>query len=60
MVRRHGDDCEAVLASFAESGVDIDALAAQLRDESAISFVASGNELMGVIASKGGATGDAA
>ena len=41
-----GGDCEAVLAQFAEAGVDVDALAAQLQDEGAKSFVKSWNELM--------------
>jgi transaldolase len=47
-----GGDCEAVLAQFAKAGVDIDALAAQLQEEGAKSFVGSWNELMGVIKSK--------
>ena len=47
-----GGDCEAVLAQFATAGIDVDALAAQLQDEGAKSFVKSWNDLMGVIASK--------
>src|SRR5215472_15745417 len=47
-----GGDCEEVLGQFAKAGIDIDALAAQLQDEGAKSFVKSWNELMGVIASK--------
>ena len=47
-----GGDCEDVLAEFAKAGVDVDALAAQLQDEGAKSFVKSWNELMAVIASK--------
>jgi transaldolase len=47
-----GGDCEEVLSQFAKAGVDIDALAAQLQDEGAQSFVKSWNELMGVIESK--------
>ena len=47
-----GGDCEEVLAEFAKAGIDIDALAAQLQDEGAKSFIKSWNELMGVIASK--------
>ena len=47
-----GGDCEEVLARFVKSGVDLDALAAQLQDEGAKSFVKSWNELMEVIASK--------
>ena len=44
-----GGDCEAVLAQFAKAGIDVDALAAQLQDEGAKSFVKSWNELMAVI-----------
>ncbi|MGI8436130.1 MAG: transaldolase [Chthoniobacterales bacterium] len=47
-----GGDCEKVLQEFAEAGVDVDALAAQLQDEGAKSFVKSWNELLAVIASK--------
>jgi transaldolase len=47
-----GGDCEEVLAPFAKAGIDIDALAIQLQDEGAKSFVKSWNDLMGVIESK--------
>jgi transaldolase len=47
-----GGDCEGVLAQFAKAGINVDALATQLQDEGAKSFVKSWNELMGVIASK--------
>ncbi|MGI8955893.1 MAG: transaldolase [Chthoniobacterales bacterium] len=47
-----GGDCETVLQEFAEAGVNVDALAAQLQEEGAKSFVKSWNELLGVIASK--------
>jgi len=47
-----GGDSEAVLARFASAGIDIQALAAQLQDEGAKSFVKSWNDLMGVITSK--------
>src|SRR5262245_44190825 len=50
-----GGDCEAVLTEFARAGIDTDALAAQLQDEGAKSFVKSWNELMAVIASKSAA-----
>lgn len=50
-----GGDCEEVLTQFAKAGVDVGALAAQLQDEGAKSFVASWNELMSVIASKSAA-----
>ncbi|HTV62172.1 MAG TPA: transaldolase [Verrucomicrobiae bacterium] len=47
-----GGDCEAVLAQFAQAGVNIDTLAAQLQEEGAKSFVKSWNELMAVITAK--------
>ena len=47
-----GGDCEEVLAQFAKAGIDIEALAAQLQDEGAKSFVKSWKDLMSVIASK--------
>jgi transaldolase len=47
-----GGDCEEVLATFAEAGIDIDALAAQLQDEGARSFADSWNDLMECLASK--------
>jgi transaldolase len=50
-----GGDCEAVLTEFARAGIDSDALAAQLQDEGAKSFVKSWIELMAVIASKSAA-----
>ena len=50
-----GGDCEAVLDQFAKAGVDVMALAAQLQEEGAKSFVASWNELMDVITSKSAA-----
>jgi transaldolase len=47
-----GGDCEEVLGQFAKAGIDVDALAVQLQDEGAKSFVQSWNELMAVITSK--------
>ena len=47
-----GGNCEKVLAEFAKAGISVDALAAQLQDEGAKSFVKSWNELLAVIASK--------
>ncbi len=47
-----GGDCEDVLSQFAKAGIDVSALAAQLQDEGAKSFVASWNELMSVIAER--------
>jgi transaldolase len=55
-----GGDCEEVLAQFAKAGIDVDALAAQLQEEGANSFVKSWNELMGVIISKSTALQEAA
>ena len=47
-----GGNSEKVLAEFKKEGIDIDALADQLQEEGAQSFVKSWNELMGVISSK--------
>jgi transaldolase len=54
-LRADGGDCEQVLAQFAKAGIDLDALAAQLQDEGAKSFVKSWDDLMSVIASKSAA-----
>src|SRR3989475_2274637 len=55
MLPADGGDCEDVLARFAGAGIDVDALAGQLQDEGAKSFVSSWQELMGVIAGKSAA-----
>jgi transaldolase len=47
-----GGDCEEVLEQFAKAGIDANALAAQLQDEGAKSFVKSWEDLMAVITSK--------
>jgi transaldolase len=47
-----GGNCEEMLAKFTELGVDVDALAAQLQNEGAESFVKSWSDLMAVISSK--------
>jgi transaldolase len=47
-----GGNCEEVLSQFAKAGINIDAMAAQLQDEGAKSFVKSWNGLMNVIGSK--------
>jgi transaldolase len=52
MLPADGGDAEDVLARFASAGVNVDALAGQLQDEGAKSFVSSWQELMGVIAAK--------
>jgi transaldolase len=54
-----GGDCEMVLAEFVRAGIDIDAVASQLQDEGAKSFVSSWNELLAVIDSKTAAIGKA-
>jgi transaldolase len=50
-----GGDCEEVLQKFGAAGIDADALAAQLQEEGAKSFVQSWNDLMKVITSKSAA-----
>jgi transaldolase len=47
-----GGDCEEVIGEFAKAGIDVDALAIQLQQDGAKSFVSSWNELMAVIAAK--------
>jgi transaldolase len=47
-----GGESQEVLANFTKAGIDINALAAQLQDDGAKSFVSSWNELMEVISSK--------
>ncbi|MBO0763697.1 MAG: transaldolase, partial [Hyphomicrobiaceae bacterium] len=55
----NGSDCDAVLASFAKAGVDIDVLSARLQDEGAASFVKSWNDLMTCVDGKARAIGKA-
>ena len=55
MLPADGGDSAEVLARFAGAGIDVDALAAQLQDEGAKSFVGSWHELMSVIAGKSAA-----
>jgi transaldolase len=50
-----GGDCEAVFTQFARAGIDVDALATQLQEEGAKSFVKSWYDLLEVIASKSAA-----
>jgi transaldolase len=47
-----GGDCEEVLSQFADAGINLGALAAQLQGDGAKSFVKSWNDLMSVIESK--------
>jgi transaldolase len=56
----HGGHDHALLLRFAKMGVSVDALANQLQDEGAGSFVKSWNELLGVISSKTAALKQAA
>jgi transaldolase len=55
-----GGDCEEVIAQFGGAGINVNALAAQLQDEGAKSFVKSWDELMAVITSKSAALKQAA
>jgi transaldolase len=50
-----GGDCERVLASFTQAGIGVDALATQLQNEGAASFVKSWNDLMACVESKSAA-----
>jgi transaldolase len=52
MMAPDGSDCEQVLAAFAASGIDVQALAERLQDEGTKSFAQSWESLMAVIASK--------
>jgi transaldolase len=47
-----GGDCEKVLASFVKAGINIDALAAQLQNDGAETFVKSWNDLITTVESK--------
>jgi len=60
ILRADGGDSEKVLAQFANAGIDVYELAAQLQDEGAESFVKSWNDLMAVIASKSASLKEAA
>jgi transaldolase len=55
-----GGDAEEVISAFTKAGINVDALAAQLQDEGAKSFVKSWNDLVTVIDSKSSALGQAA
>lgn len=54
-----GGDAEAVLKSFAQAGIDVNALAMQLQREGAQAFVKSWNSLLQRIADKSEALADA-
>jgi transaldolase len=49
---RDGDDAEQVLVDFSRAGIDVAALAKQLQEEGAKSFVDSWHDLLGAIESK--------
>jgi len=52
-LRADAGEAEKILGEFRKAGVDLAALAAKLQEDGAASFVASWNNLLGVIASKG-------
>ena len=54
-----GGDADPVLVSFAQAGIDVDALAAQLQQEGAQAFVKSWNALLRRIAEKSDVLADA-
>jgi transaldolase len=49
-----GGDCDALLARFAQAGVDTAALATKLQNDGAKSFVDSWNDLLARITAQGG------
>lgn len=51
-LKADGGDAEEVLGQFTKAGIDVDALAVQLQDEGAKSFVKSWEDLLAVIESK--------
>ena len=55
-----GGNCEEVIGEFAKAGIKVDALATQLQEEGARSFVKSWNDLMTVIDSRSNALNQAA
>jgi transaldolase len=59
LLRADGGDCEQVLARFAEAGIDLYALAAELQQQGTQSFVKSWNQLLAVIESKAAALAEA-
>jgi transaldolase len=50
-----GGDCAAVLAAFAEAGIDTDALASSLQEDGAKAFVKSWHDLLAGLAAKSAA-----
>ena len=57
-MRPDGGDADAMLAKFAQAGIDVDDVARQLQDEGAQAFVASWTELIQRIADKRGTSTD--
>jgi transaldolase len=55
LLQADGGDCESVLGQISDSGINVYALASQLQEEGARSFVKSWNDLMEVINSKSAA-----
>lgn len=55
LVPAGGGDCEEVLAEFAKTGIDVDALAERLQSEGKEAFVKSWNDMLESIESKRGA-----
>ena len=47
-----GGDCEKVLSAFGKAGIDVGALAKELQDEGAVSFVKSWDDLIDCVKSK--------
>ena len=60
VIAKDTNDSARILDEFAKAGVDLGALAAQLQDEGADSFVKSWNDLLNVISSKTAALQQAA
>ena len=52
-----GGDSAEVLLDFSRSGIEVEALSRRMQEEGAAAFVASSQDLMGVIASKAAAAG---
>jgi transaldolase len=52
MLPHDGGDAEEVLDRFAQAGVDLDALAAELQRDGATAFVASWKELLACLVDK--------
>jgi transaldolase len=52
-----GGDCDALLARFAEAGVDTAVLATKLQNDGATSFVDSWNDLLERVKAQGASPG---